>query len=99
MKQNICFDCLYSVYVKNISHCKKNSARHYHKSTKALLFQSSMELEYTRKIFDNVQISFFIGAEMFHPDRQTGMRKLIIGFRNFSKAPKKGADLHFRSLF
>jgi len=61
-----------------------------------LFFQSLMKLEYSRQVFDNIQIFYFIWAETFHPDRQTntrnrqtGTRKLIISFRNFAKAPKK----------
>jgi hypothetical protein len=29
-----------------------------------------------------------VGAELLHVDRQTDMMKLIVGFRNFTNAPK-----------
>jgi hypothetical protein len=29
-----------------------------------------------------------VGAELFHADGQTGMTNIIVGFRNFAKAPK-----------
>ena len=31
-----------------------------------------------------------VEAELFHADVQTDMRKLIVAFRNFANAPKKG---------
>ena len=43
----------------------------------------------------NTHISNFmkirpVGAELFHADGRTDMTKLIVAFRNFSKAPKTG---------
>ena len=35
-----------------------------------------------------------VGAKNFHADRQTGITKLIIVFRNFANA-RKSYDLHF----
>jgi len=29
-----------------------------------------------------------VGGELFHADRQTGMAKLIVAFRNFANAPQ-----------
>jgi len=29
-----------------------------------------------------------VGAELFHADRQTDMKSLIVAFRNFANAPK-----------
>jgi len=29
-----------------------------------------------------------VGDELFHADKQTGMAKLIVGFRNFTNAPQ-----------
>jgi hypothetical protein len=55
------------------------------------------ELEFSRQIFEKAKISNFIkirpvGAELFHADRQTdrqtGMTKLIVTFRNFANALK-----------
>ena len=51
-----------------------------------------MKLEFSRQIFDKIQISSFIkirtmGAELFHADGRTDMTNLIVGFRNFAKAP------------
>ena len=48
-------------------------------------------LIYLRK--KKTQIKIFkkilpLGAELFRADRQTGMTKLIVAFRNFPKAPK-----------
>ena len=31
-----------------------------------------------------------VGAELYHPDGQTDMTKLIVAFRNFGNAPKNG---------
>jgi hypothetical protein len=30
-----------------------------------------------------------VGAELFHADERTGMTRLIVAFRNFTKAPVK----------
>jgi hypothetical protein len=30
-----------------------------------------------------------VGAKVFHEDRRTDMKELIIAFRNFANAPKK----------
>ena len=32
-----------------------------------------------------------VGAELFHADRRTDMRKLIVAFGNFMNAPNNGA--------
>jgi len=32
-----------------------------------------------------------VGAELFHADRRTNMKKLIVAFRNFPNAPNNGA--------
>ena len=40
-----------------------------------------------------------VGAELFHTERQTGMTKLIVAFRNFTNAPKRKANyLSYTSL-
>ena len=58
-----------------------------------------MILEFPRQIFEkrkkNTQLSHFIkirpvGAEMFHADRRTDMRELIVASRSFANAPKNG---------
>jgi hypothetical protein len=42
------------------------------------------------QISDSVKIRP-VGAELFHADRRTdGKKKLIVAFRNFANAPKKG---------
>jgi hypothetical protein len=56
-----------------------------------------MKIEFSRVFFEHLQIQNFmkirpVGDELFHADGRTGMRKLIVAFRNFSKAPK---DRHF----
>jgi len=48
---------------------------------------------------ENTQISNFkkirpVGAEAFHADGQTDMTKLVVTFRNFSKAPKMTICIH-----
>jgi hypothetical protein len=53
-----------------------------------------MKLEFSRQIFETIQIPSFIithpvGAELFHSDGRTDMTKLIIAFRNFVNAPDK----------
>jgi hypothetical protein len=64
----------------------------YLSSVKFPLFLS--DINETWNIFPKTtQISKFIkihptGAELFHSDGQTDMKKLIVTFRNFSKAPK-----------
>jgi hypothetical protein len=30
-----------------------------------------------------------VGAELFHADRQTDMTRLVVGFRDYAKAPDK----------
>jgi hypothetical protein len=56
-----------------------------------------MKLEFSRKIFEKYSnIKFHenrpVEAELFHADRRTdrqiGMVKLIVAFRNFANAPK-----------
>jgi hypothetical protein len=52
-----------------------------------------MEIEFSRQIFENPQISNAMkirpmGAELFHEDGQTDISKLIVAFRNFANAPK-----------
>jgi hypothetical protein len=60
-----------------------------------------MKLEFSRQIFEKIQISNFIkipsvGAELFYVDRQTDgqrgrqtyMTKLIVAFRNFTNVPQ-----------
>ena len=57
-----------------------------------------MELEFSRHIFEkysntNLMKIRPVEAELFNAerrtDRQTGMTKLMVAFRNFSNAPKK----------
>ena len=36
------------------------------------------------------------GAELFHADRRTDLTKLIVGFRNFTIAPKIGSQIVFK---
>jgi hypothetical protein len=35
-----------------------------------------------------------VAAEVFHANRPPGKARLIAGFRNFAKAPKKGKEFH-----
>ena len=57
--------------------------------------QIVMKLEIARQIFGKkIQIPNFmeirpVGAELFHADRRTDMKRLIVAFRNFASAPKK----------
>jgi hypothetical protein len=37
-----------------------------------------------------------VGAELFHADRRTDLTKLIVGFRNFTSAPKTGSQIVFK---
>jgi hypothetical protein len=53
-----------------------------------------MKLEFIDRFSKNIQLSNFIkilpvGAELLHADRGTDMKKVIVPFRNFTKAPKK----------
>ena len=52
-----------------------------------------MKLEFSRQIFEKFSSiekmkTLPVEAELFHADRRTDMRKLIIAFRNFTNAPK-----------
>ena len=52
-----------------------------------------MILDFSQQIFKNTQILNFIkihpvGAELFHVDGQTDMKKLVVIFHNFVNAPK-----------
>jgi hypothetical protein len=38
-----------------------------------------------------------VGAELYHPEGQTDMTKLILAFRNFGNAPKVVIVIHFVS--
>jgi hypothetical protein len=55
--------------------------------------QILMRLESSSQVFKNAQISYFmkislVGVELFHAEGRADMKKLIVAFRNFSKAPK-----------
>ena len=57
-----------------------------------------MKLEFSRQIFEKIEISSFIktgrvGIELFQADRRTDMIKLIITFRNFANAPKMAVSI------
>ena len=68
-----------------------------------------MNLDFSRKIFENTQTSNFkkfrpLGAELFHAERradgQTDMTKLIVAFRNFANAPKNCSNMtHYKTIF
>jgi len=60
-----------------------------------------MKLNFLDRFSKHTQISnlmkiLIVGAELFHADRQTDMKKLLVTFRNFAKAPKNShcAVLH-----
>ena len=66
-ERTVCVFILYITFLWNISHSKKNSARHYHKCTQALVqntwysCQISIELEFSRNRFSrNSQMSNFM---------------------------------------
>ena len=55
-------------------------------------FKGLIDLELSRQIFENTQISNFMkirpmGVELFQADGQTDMTKLTVAFRNFVNAP------------
>jgi hypothetical protein len=61
------------------------------------LFLSDFDLEFSRQISKNTQISKFVkirplGAELFHADgrmdRQTDTTKLTVAFHNFANVPE-----------
>ena len=96
--QNACFDFLYN-FVWNLSYCKKNWATYdknvYWSSCKVpfILVRFSTKLEFFDRFSKNLEISIFtknrpVEAELFHVDGQTDMKKLIVAFRSFVKAPK-----------
>jgi hypothetical protein len=54
-----------------------------------------IRLEFSRQIFEETSISNLmkirsVGAELFLADGRTDITKLIVAFRNFVNAPKKG---------
>jgi hypothetical protein len=64
-----------------------------------------MKLKFSWQFFENAQISNFmtirsVEAELFHADRRmyTDMKKLILAFRNFAKAPNKDNNI-WQALF
>ena len=84
-----------TAFVWNISHFKKNSARHYHKCTQVFLgiirlsCQVLMKLEFSRRIFEkktHFQISW--KSVKWKPSQMT---KLIAPFPNFLNAPENSA--------
>ena len=60
-----------------------------------------MKLEFSRQIFEKtLKAPNFIkirpvGVELFHAERRTDMKKLIVAFSNIANAPENG--IHFRS--
>jgi hypothetical protein len=96
------FDFLHK-FVWNISHFKKKWARYYQKcivvfmSSTRYVCQISIKLEFSRQIlekYSNIKFhenpsngSSFVPC--WRTDRQTDMVKLIVVFRNFTKASKK----------
>ena len=93
----MCVDFLYSIFVWNISHSKKNSASYYHNVLgihyrTRYSCQILMKIEFSRQIFE-VYSNFKVHENPFSgngvvPRRRTDMRKLIGAFRNFADAPK-----------
>jgi hypothetical protein len=56
-----------------------------------------MKLEFSRQFSKNAQVSSFIkirpvGAEVFHAEGRTDMKKLIVAFRNFGNTPNQNHD-------
>jgi hypothetical protein len=100
-KNNIkCVLIFSTTFVSNIFHSKKNRARCDQKcrlvfkySTR-YSFQILMKLKFYRHTSQNIQISnstknLPVGAELFHADRRTDMKKLTARFHNFANTPKK----------
>jgi hypothetical protein len=85
--------------VWNISHSKKNWAM-YHKSTLVFLVIFQWNVNFSDILSKNIQISIFMKIRPFGTefsmvtDRRTNgrryMTRLIVTFRNFANAPKKG---------
>jgi hypothetical protein len=53
-----------------------------------------MTVEFSGDVSEKRSVSSFIkirpvGAELFHADRQTDMKRLIFAFRNLANVPKK----------
>jgi len=48
-----------------------------------------MNLEFSRQIFEKFVKIRQVGEELFHADRRTEVKKLIVAFRNFTNAPKE----------
>jgi hypothetical protein len=86
---NVRFSSKISVW--DISHSKRNSARHYHKCTYVCIVVKYLDFLVT--FSKNSQLSNFtkmrpMGVELFHADGRTDMRKLIEDFSSFPNAPK-----------
>jgi hypothetical protein len=93
-----CFDFIYN-FCWNISHSNKNWAGYYHKCTQVFMWSARYSCQIFIKTWilstgflENTRISNFMNTrpvetELFHADRRTDMKKLIVAFRNFANAP------------
>ena len=90
------FNCLYNFYLEYLSFWEEMSevwSRIFIglNVKYAANFPILMQLEFSRKIFEkysNIKLheNRPVGAELFNADRQIGMAKLIVAFRNFANA-------------
>jgi hypothetical protein len=85
-------------FVWNMFPSKKNWARYDQKCILVFTYstryscQILMKLEFFQKCISNFEKISPVGAEIFHADRRTDM-KLIVVFRNFANAPRKCKNL------
>ena len=98
--QNVCFDFSLQLLSEAFPILRRTerdlirSVNWFSCTVPVILVRFSWKLNFLDRNSKNTQISNFLkfrplGAELFHADGRTDVMKLIIAFRNFTKAPKK----------
>jgi hypothetical protein len=100
IEYKMCVLIFFTTFAWNISYSQENSARYYYKCTQIFMWSSRYSWQIWIKlefpwIFSekSSNIKFYKdapnGGRVVFACGQTDMRKLIVAFRNFVKAPKK----------
>jgi hypothetical protein len=99
MEHKICVLILSTTFVGNTSLSRNNRARYDKKCVLVLMYTNHNSCQILLKFYlsgqifeNNTQILFFlkirrVGDELFHPDGQTDMTKLLVALCNFANAP------------
>jgi hypothetical protein len=97
IEHKVCALMFSTIFVANISHSEKNSAKYYlyiGLHVKYLLLLSHFnETNFLNRFLKNHQISYFlkiypVGAELFQAGRSTNIMKQIVVFCSFVNSPK-----------